>query len=63
MYRRENIRQETAEDPMTGESVTGWVYDQTEYTREEWEQLNSPATKTIMQAISGLELDVAMLSV
>ena len=64
VYERRNIRQETVED-VTGDgtgSVTQWVYEQREYTREEWNVMNSPAMQTIMQAISDVELSVALLS-
>ncbi len=62
VYERRNIRQETREVEMGGETtaVTEWVYEQREYTREEYAQLTSPATQAIMQAISDVELSVAM---
>lgn len=41
------------------QEVTEWVYDQREYSREEYAELTSPTTKAIMQAISGIELSVA----
>lgn len=66
VYERRNIRQETREvqGPGDGEAVTvtEWVYDQREYTAEEYAQMTSPATKAIMQAVSGLELSVAELA-
>lgn len=65
VYERKNIRRETF--PLgTGDSeatVEEWVYEQREYTAEEYAQLTSPATQTIMQAISDLELTVAMQGV
>lgn len=64
VYERRNIRQETHEVAMGEETqeVTEWVYDQREYTAEEYAALTSPATKAIMQAVSGLELSVAELA-
>ena len=62
VYERRNIQQETTEDKMTGGSVTQWVYEQREYSREEWADMHSPAMQTIMQAISDVELSVALLS-
>lgn len=58
VYERKNIRQETREVTMGEEvqTVTEWVYDQREYTRAEYDDMTSPATKTIMQAISSVEL-------
>lgn len=64
VYERRNIRQETREASMDAaggtRTVTEWVYEQREYTREEYFQLTSPATQAIMQAISDVELSVAM---
>lgn len=65
VYERRNIRQETRE-VTTGDqpkTVTEWVYEQREYSREEYAALTSPATKAVMQAISDLELTVAMSGV
>ncbi|MEG2679131.1 MAG: hypothetical protein RR949_04260 [Oscillospiraceae bacterium] len=45
-----------------GKNATQWEYEQREYTREEYAAMNSPTTKSIMQAISGLELSVAELA-
>lgn len=59
VYERRNIRQEARQEE-AGE-VTEWVYEQRTYTREEYEGMISPATKAIMQAVSELELSVAML--
>lgn len=64
VYERRNVRQETREETMGGEtvSVTEWVYEQREYTAAEYAQMTSPATRAIMQAVSGLELSVAELA-
>jgi len=64
VYERRNIRQETREITMGGEvqTVTEWAYEQREYSREEYADMTSPATKAIMQAVSGLELSVAELA-
>ena len=61
VYERRNIRQETRQVTMGTDTqeVTEWVYEQREYTVEEYAELTSPATKAIMQAISGIELSVA----
>lgn len=56
VYERRNIRQEIMNDPMGGDSgkVTGWIYEQREYTREEWEAMNSPAARAILEAVAGV---------
>ena len=54
VYERRNIRQEERQAGLGGgeaETVTEWVYEQREYTREEWNQ-----EQTIKRALAGLEL-------
>lgn len=65
VYERKNIRQETRTEQMGEEShpVTEWVYEQREYTQEEYAAMHSPATQIIMQAISAVELSVAMIGI
>lgn len=64
VYERRNIQSVT----VTHESGSGtmqtqeWTYEQREYTAEEYAATISPATQSIMQAISGLELSVAELA-
>lgn len=61
VYERRNIRQETREVTMGDEAqtVTEWVYEQREYTRAEYDDLTSPATRAIMQEMSRIELSQA----
>ena len=62
VYERRNIQQETIEDPTTGEQYIGWVYEEREYTKEEYFQLTNATTQAIMQQLSQLELAIAELS-
>lgn len=64
VYERRNIRQETREMSMGNATltVTEWVYDQREYTQAEYAAMKSPAVQSIMQAVSGLEMSIAELS-
>lgn len=64
VYERRNIRQETREMNMGNAtlSVTEWVFEQREYTQAEYAQMVSPATQSIMQAVSGIEMSIAELS-
>lgn len=64
VYERRNIRQENREDIVDGDvhTVTEWVYEQREYTHAEYADMTSPATKAIMTAFSGLELNMAELA-
>ena len=61
VYERKNIRQETTTGPMEGETVTEWVYEQREYTREEYDLLVSPAIQGVQCALSEIELAIAGL--
>lgn len=62
VYERRNIRQVTREVSTGGEavSVTEWVYEQRELSAAEYAEMTSPATRAIMQAISDVELKVAV---
>lgn len=68
VYERRNIRRETVE-AINGEvevSTEQWVYEQRAWSREDYmrmqQELESPATRAIMQSISDLQLEVAMQS-
>lgn len=64
VYERRNIRQETREMSMGNATltVTEWVYEQREYTQAEYAAMKSPAVQRIMQAVSGIEMSIAELS-
>ena len=63
VYERRNIRQETRSVGIgdTDAIVTEWVYEQREYTREEYDMMRAPAIQSVQQALSGIELAIAML--
>ena len=61
VYERRNIRQETAPGTMEGDTVTEWVYEQREYTREEYDLLVSPAIQGVQCTLSEIELAIAGL--
>lgn len=63
VYERRNIRRGAVtvgggEDAATMEQ---WVYEQREYTREEYDMMRAPAIQRVQQALSGIELAIAML--
>lgn len=63
VYERRNIRRETVtvgsgENAATAEQ---WVYEQREYTKAEYEMMRAPAIQHVQQALSGIELAIAML--
>lgn len=68
MYERRNIRRETVAvtDGKTGTATEQWIYEQRVWPREDYmrmqQELESPATRAIMQSISDLQLEVAMQS-
>lgn len=63
VYERRNIRLAAvvADIGDTDETVTEWVYEQREYTREEYDMMRAPAIQRVQQALSGIELAIAML--
>lgn len=63
VYERRNIRQETRSVGIgdTDATVTEWVYEQREYTREEYDMMRAPAIQSVQQTLSGIELAIAML--
>lgn len=63
VYERRNIRREavTVGGGDTDATATEWVYEQREYTREEYEMMRAPAIQSVQQALSGIELAIAML--
>lgn len=64
VYERKNIRQETRTMEMGGGdpvTVTEWVYEQREYTRDEYSMMLSPAIQGVQQSLSDIELAIAMM--
>nr|UVX90177.1 MAG: hypothetical protein [Bacteriophage sp.] len=63
VYERRNIRREAVVVGIgdTDETVTEWVYEQREYTREEYDMMRAPAIQNVQQTLSGIELAIAML--
>lgn len=64
VYERRNIRQETRTMEMGGGdpvTITEWVYEQREYTKEEYAMMLSPAIQGVQQSLSDIELAIAMM--
>ena len=63
VYERRNIRQEerSVGTGDTAVTVTEWVCEQREYTREEYDMMRAPAIQSVQQALSNIELAIAML--
>lgn len=55
VYVKENIREESLVDPVSGEERTEWVWDETQYTYKEYSELITEAyisVAEVMEAIS-----------
>ena len=64
VYERKNIRKESRDMSMgdiPAVIVTEWVYEQREYTQEEYAMMLSPAIQGVQQALSDIELAIAMM--
>lgn len=63
VYERRNIRREAVPVGIgdTDATMTEWVYEQREYTRGEYDMMRAPAIQRVQQALSGIELAIAML--
>ena len=62
VYERRNVRQETADDGMDGE-VTQWVYEQREYTKDEYQMLQLMTVSLAAGGIYQLRADIDFLAV
>ena len=63
VYERRNIRRETV-TVGGGENAAAaeqWVYEQREYTQDEYAMMRAPAIQSVQQALSNIELAIAML--
>lgn len=67
VYERRKIKNVALPGANPGETVTGWEYEERQLTREEYAaqlaELESPATKMIMQTLSEIELHQAEMEV
>lgn len=63
VYERRNIRRDavTVGDGEGATTAEQWVYEQREYTKAEYEMMRAPAIQSVQQALSGIELAIAML--
>lgn len=63
VYERRNIRREavTVGDGKGAATMEQWVYEQLEYAQEEYAMMRAPAIQSVQQALSGIELAIAML--
>lgn len=57
VYENRNAHEITVED--RNGTQTMWEYEQRQFTKDEYELLNSPTMQTIMQQLSSIELQIA----
>ena len=62
VYMHRNITQEDRTD-MDGNTYKIWAYDEQTYTREEYNQLISPATVATRQQMTDIELAILELDI
>lgn len=61
VYERKNIHQEEIEDIENESPILQWVYEERKYTKEEYENLKSATTQLLMQNLSDVAVDLAIL--
>ena len=61
VYERRNITQEEVIDQMTKSSILEWTFEERQYTKEEYYNLNSLTTQLLMQQITNLEVELLTL--
>lgn len=61
VYERRNIHRETFPVGDGEETVTEWVFEQREFTKEEYDMMLSPAIQGVQQVLSEIQLAVDSL--
>ena len=64
VYERKDLHQEEVPNPFDEEAEPRqqWVYDEREYSKDEYEALHSPAFEMLMQNLSEVEVNLISLS-
>ncbi len=58
VYVHSNIREDTFIDEVTGEPYTEYVYDEIQYTRQEWEQILSESQAQMEDSLCDVDTDL-----
>lgn len=61
VYERKDLHQEKVPNSFD-EEAEQWVYDEREYSKDEYEALHSPAFEMLMQNLSEVEVNLISLS-
>jgi hypothetical protein len=58
VYVHSNIKEETITDEITGDTRTEYVYDEVQYTRQEWEQIMADANAQTEDSLCQFDSDI-----
>lgn len=58
VYVHSNVKEETITDEITGDTRTEYVYDEIQYTRQEWEQILSDAKSQTEDSLCQFDSDI-----
>jgi hypothetical protein len=58
VYVHSNVREETITDEITGDTRTEYVYDEVQYTRQEWEQIMADANAQTEDSLCQFDSDI-----
>jgi hypothetical protein len=58
VYVHSNVRENVVTDELTGRTYTEYVYDEIQYTRQEWEQIMSNTQAQLEDSICTVDSDI-----
>jgi hypothetical protein len=58
VYVHSNVKEETITDEITGDTRTEYVYDEIQYTRQEWEQIMADANAQTEDSLCQFDSDI-----
>jgi hypothetical protein len=58
VYVHSNIKEEIITDEITGDTRTEYVYDEVQYTRQEWEQIMADANAQTEDSLCQFDSDI-----
>jgi hypothetical protein len=58
VYVHSNVKEETITDEISGDTRTEYVYDEVQYTRQEWEQIMADANAQTEDSLCQFDSDI-----
>lgn len=58
VYVHSNVKEETITDEISGSTYTEYVYDEIQYTRQEWEQIMADANAQTEDSLCQFDSDI-----